>query len=170
MTLQGERSAQPRSRLFGRYRLGTAFDEMFAAAGLPRSHYAPLFGRLLEIAPEVLQARQRAADLAFLNQGITFNVYGNNAGTERIWPYDLLPRIITNAEWRTIERGLTQRLTALNLFLTDIYHDEHILKDGVVPRALVYSCRHFRREMRGLNVPRNIYVSVGGTDLIRYPD
>ncbi len=118
---------------------------------------------------ESLHARQQAANTAFLNQGITFTVYGNDEGTERIWPYDLLPRIITDTEWDTIERGLTQRITALNLFLKDIYHDGRIFADGVVPRALIYSCRHFRREMRGLHVPHDTYVAITGTDLVRLP-
>ena len=104
------------------------------------------------------------------NQGITFTVYGQKDGTERIFPYDLIPRIITAGEWEMIERGLTQRITALNLFLKDIYSDGRILADGVVPRELVYSCRHFRREMQGVSVRRDIYVSVAGTDLVRLPD
>ena len=91
-------------------------------------------------------------------------------GTERIFPHDLLPRIITDAEWSTIERGLTQRITALNLFLKDIYHEGKILNDGVVPREIIYSCKHYRRQMRGVQVPRDVYVTVAGTDLIRLPD
>ena len=91
-------------------------------------------------------------------------------GTERIFPNDLSPRIIPDQEWRKIEKGLTQRLTALNLFLRDIYHEGRILTEGIVPRELIYSCQHFRREMRGLNVPREIYVSICGTDLVRLPD
>lgn len=155
---------------FSNYHLDTAYDEMFGTDGRPRPAYQELFHRLLEMPTEMLQQRQQAADLAFLNQGITFTVYGKEEGTERIWPYDLLPRIITAGEWTTIERGLSQRITALNHFLKDIYHDERILKDKVVPRALVYSCRHYRREMRGLNVPLDSYVSIAGTDLIRLPD
>ncbi len=95
---------------------------------------------------------------------------GNEQGTEKVFPNDLLPRILTAEEWRKIEKGLTQRITALNLFLEDIYHQGKILADKVVPRELIYSCRHFRREMRGLSVPRGIYVSVCGTDLVRLPD
>ncbi len=156
--------------LFDNYTLGAAYDEMFAMDGDPRLQYEVLYKRLVELPAAALWQRQRAADNAFLQQGITFAVYGNEEGTERVWPYDLLPRIITNAEWTTIEQGLRQRITALNLFLKDIYHDGHILADGIVPRELVYSCKHFRREMRGLSVPRDAYVSVAGTDLIRLPD
>src|SRR5437588_8190984 len=118
---------------------------------------------------ETLYQRQQAANTAFLNQGITFTVYGDDEGTERIWPYDLLPRIITGGEWETIERGLTQRITALNLFLKDLYHDGRILSDRSVPRWRVYSCTHFRREMRRVHVAHDIYVAVDGTDLVRLP-
>src|SRR6202162_6309095 len=142
---------------------------MLVSNGRPRLHYQELYHRLLEMPAETLYQRQQAANTAFLNQGITFTVYGDNEGTERIWPYDLLPRIITSAEWETIERGLTQRITALNLFLRDIYHEGRILSDGTVPREIVYSCKHFRRQMRGLQVPRNVYVAVVGSDLIRIP-
>jgi uncharacterized circularly permuted ATP-grasp superfamily protein len=155
---------------FQNYEFDRAYDEMFEAPGVPRRHYQGLYRTLLGLPPEELRKSQQAADLSFLHQGITFTVYGNDEGTERIFPNDLLPRIIPGAEWRKIEQGLTQRITALNLFLNDIYHEGRILSDGVVPRELVYSCRHFRREMRGLSVPRNIYVSICGTDLVRLPD
>jgi len=114
---------------------------MFHKGGTARPPYQELYQRLLEMSMDTLQQRQQAADVAFLNQGITFTVYGGDEGTERIWPYDLLPRIITSGEWEVIERGLTQRITALNLFLKDIYHEGRILTEGIVPRALVYSCR-----------------------------
>jgi len=155
---------------FSNYTLDAAFDEMLGTDGRPRPHYQELYHRLLEMPAETLYQRQQAANTAFLNQGITFTVYGDDEGTERIWPYDLLPRIITGGEWETIERGLTQRITALNLFLKDLYHDGRILSDRVVPRWLVYSCKHFRREMHGVHVPHDIYVAVDGTDLVRLPD
>ncbi len=155
---------------FSNYTLDAAFDEMLGTDGRPRAHYQELYHRLLEMPAETLYQRQQAANTAFLNQGITFTVYGDDEGTERIWPYDLLPRIITGGEWETIERGLTQRITALNLFLKDLYHDGRILSDRVVPRWLVYSCKHFRREMHGVHVPHDIYVAVDGTDLVRLPD
>jgi uncharacterized circularly permuted ATP-grasp superfamily protein len=124
----------------------------------------------LEQNARCLSLARQAADLSFLHQGVTFTVYGQEEGTERIFPYDLLPRIITGAERATIEQGLIQRITALNLFLKDIYHDGRILSDGIIPRELIYTCRHFRREMRGVQVPRDIYISVVGTDLIRLED
>lgn len=154
---------------FHNYLLNSSYDEMFTNDGEVRQHYRPLLDKILEMPSEELRRRKQAADLSFLHQGITFTVYGRTEGTERIFPHDLLPRIITAKEWSTIEQGLTQRITALNMFLHDIYHDQKILDDKVVPRELIYSCPHFRREMRGVNVPRNNYVTVMGTDLIRLP-
>ncbi len=149
------------------YQLDDAYDEMFTRPSELHPHYEPLLAQFASFPPGELQRRKQAADLSFLNQGITFTVYGREEGTERIFPYDLLPRIITAAEWATVERGLTQRITALNLFLHDIYNEGRILDDGVVPREVVYTCKHFRRQMIGLQVPRNVYVAVCGTDLIR---
>ncbi|HMF54512.1 MAG TPA: circularly permuted type 2 ATP-grasp protein, partial [Edaphobacter sp.] len=149
------------------YLLDHAFDEMFAAPGQLHRHYEPLFSHFSALPPDELQRRKQAADLSFLNQGITFTVYGRQEGTEKIFPYDLLPRIITAAEWTRVEHGLMQRITALNLFLRDIYNEGHILRDGVVPREVVFSCKQYRRQMIGLQVPRNIYIAICGTDLIR---
>jgi len=155
---------------FSQYELATAYDEMFRSAGRPRSHYRPLYTRLLNLPAEELLRSKQEADLSFFNQGITFNVYGRSEGTERIFPYDLLPRIISAPEWTIIERGLKQRILALNLFLKDVYHERRILKDRVIPGEVIYTCKHFRREMRGVKVPRDVYVSICGTDLIRMPD
>jgi uncharacterized circularly permuted ATP-grasp superfamily protein len=149
------------------YTLDHAFDEMFAAKDQLRELYGPLLEHFAALPQDEVQRRKQAADLSFLNQGITFTVYGREEGTEKIFPYDLLPRIITSAEWAKVERGLTQRITALNLFLKDIYNEGRILNDGIVPREIVYSCQHFRRQMTGLQVPRNVYIAVCGTDLIR---
>ena len=149
------------------YVLDDAYDEMFAGPGELHAHYGPLLDNLLSLPPGELRRRKQSADLSFLNQGITFTVYGRDEGTEQIFPYDLVPRIITSSEWSVIERGLTQRITALNLFLRDIYNEGRILDDGIVPREIVYSCKQFRRQMRGLQVPRNVYIAVVGSDLIR---
>jgi uncharacterized circularly permuted ATP-grasp superfamily protein len=154
-------------RLFGDYPLDQAFDEMREATGKVRPHYRALADTLARLPNDELQRRKQSADLAFLTQGITFTVYGRDEGTERIFPYDLLPRLITAQEWDRVERGLTQRITALNLFLRDVYSEAKILEDRVVPRELVYSCKHYRRQMRGLQVPRNVYISVVGSDLLR---
>ncbi len=152
---------------FANYDFTPAYDEMFLAKDRPREHSRILHKRLQELPQDELRRRQQAADSAFLNQGITFAVYGRKEGTERIIPFDLVPRIITSTEWTKIERGLTQRLTALNLFLKDIYHDGNILNDKAVPRELVYTCKHYRREMRGWRVRRDVYVSICGSDLMR---
>src|SRR5438309_1589042 len=156
--------------LFQKYELDDAFDEMFASTGVARPEYRALYDRLLELPREELERRKQALDLSFLHQGITFTVYGREEGTEKIFPYDVLPRIITSGEWTTIERGLIQRITALNLFLKDLYHEGKILNDRVIPREMIYTCRHYRREMRGLRVPREIYISIVGTDLVRLED
>ena len=153
--------------LLKNYLLDHAYDEMFAGADQLHPHYEPLFERFASLPTDELQRRKHSAELSFLNQGITFTVYGRDEGKEHIFPYDLVPRIITAAEWATVERGLTQRLTALNMFLRDIYNEGRILADGIVPREIVYSCKHFRRQMVGLQVPRNVYVAICGTDLIR---
>lgn len=163
-------SAPPRQfdqAALANYVLDHAYDEMFAARDQFHPHYEPLLNHFAALPPDELQRRKQAADLSFLNQGITFTVYGRDEGTERIFPYDLLPRIITAEEWATVERGLTQRIVALNLFLKDIYNEGRILDDGIVPREVVYSCKHYRRQMQGLQVPRNVYIAVCGTDLIR---
>src|SRR5580658_5346268 len=150
-----------------RYALNGAYDEMFSAANHPRKQYRPLHNLLLNLGPDELQRSKQEADQSFFNQGITFTVYGNDKGTERIFPHDLLPRIIPAAEWEKIERGLVQRITALNLFLHDIYHEQKILTDGVIPPAYVLTGKHFRREFVNFNVPKDIYIHICGTDLIR---
>ena len=149
------------------YGLDEAYDEMFAADGQVRPEYQELLRAFLGMPAEELQARKISADASFMSQGVTFAVYGREEGTERIFPYDLLPRLISGAEWQKIEKGLKQRITALNLFLRDVYHEGKILSDGVIPREVVYTCKHFRREMRWLQVPRNVYIAITGTDLLR---
>jgi uncharacterized circularly permuted ATP-grasp superfamily protein len=160
-------ASKPAGAIFANYLLDAAYDEMFDRAAEPRPQCQALYKDLLAASVPELRDHQSEAEKTFLTQGITFTVYGDTQGTERIFPYDLLPRLITAAEWRVLERGLTQRLTAINLFLTDIYHQGRILAENIVPRELVYSCKHFRREMRGVDVHRDIYVSVAGTDLVR---
>ncbi|HEY5055243.1 MAG TPA: circularly permuted type 2 ATP-grasp protein [Acidobacteriaceae bacterium] len=153
--------------LLKNYHLDSAYDEMFAGPDELHAHYRSLFERFSSLPADELRQRKHAAELSFLNQGITFTVYGREDKSEHIFPYDLVPRLITSDEWATVERGLAQRITALNLFLKDIYNEGRILADGVVPREIVYSCKHFRRQMVGLQVPRNVYVAICGTDLIR---
>src|SRR5450432_1982611 len=153
--------------LFSGYATESFYDEMFASPGNPRPHYAKLFEKLGGMAPKHFQDRRKLADLSFLLQGITFTVYNDGRGTERLFPFDLIPRILPNSEWSKIERGLSQRVIALNLFLQDVYGKQKILKDRKIPAPLVYSCRHFRREMIGLEVPRGIYTHICGIDLVR---
>ena len=152
------------------YSLDGAFDEMLTAQGEVRPHYRPLYEALAHLPQDEMLRRKTASELSFLHQGITFTVYGQAEGIEKVFPHDLLPRIITHGEWDVLERGLAQRIVALNLFLRDVYHEGKIFKDRVVPRELIFSCKHFRRQMMGLHVPRNVYITVVGTDLIRDAD
>jgi uncharacterized circularly permuted ATP-grasp superfamily protein len=116
---------------------------------------------------EEFEKKRAAADNAFLSQGVTFTVYSDNEGTERIFPFDLIPRIIPRKEWEHVEIGLSQRITALNLFLQDIYHEQKIVKDGVIPEDIIRSAVHFRPEFMGFDVQKDIYIHICGTDLIR---
>ncbi|HMD61051.1 MAG TPA: circularly permuted type 2 ATP-grasp protein [Opitutaceae bacterium] len=152
------------------YDPGEFFDEMYATGGDVRPHYRRLAERLGSLPVAEFERRRAAVDLAFLRRGVTFTVYNDAEGTERIFPFDLIPRIIPATEWSRLEAGLVQRLTALNLFLHDVYHEQKILKDKVVPAAQVFSARHFRREFMNFSVPRGIYVHICGTDLIRDRD
>ena len=157
--------------LLNNYAPGEFFDEMMAAdSSKVRGHYQGFVDRFGMVDMAEFEAKRRAVDLAFLRQGITFNVYGDSQGTERIFPFDLIPRIIPANEWEHLERGLEQRITALNLFLHDVYHEQRIMKDGVVPPFYVLSAKHFRREFVNFQVPKDIYVHVCGTDLIRDKD
>lgn len=152
------------------YEAGSFFDEMVGAGGAIRPHYQRLTDRLSALRPGEFDQRRAAVDLAFLSRGVTFTVYADREGTERIFPFDLIPRIIPAAEWARLEAGLIQRITALNLFLHDIYHDQKILRDQVVPAGLVLAAKHFRREFMHFDVPKGIYVHICGTDLIRDHD
>jgi uncharacterized circularly permuted ATP-grasp superfamily protein len=153
--------------LFEGYEPGAFYDEMFVAPAQPRLHYKRLFDRYRELTLDEFCEKRRVADNALLSQGITFTVYNSDEGTERIFPFDLVPRILPQAEWKLIEAGLVQRITALNLFLRDVYHEQKILADGVFPREIVESAVHFRKELIGFNVPKDIYVHICGTDLVR---
>ena len=152
------------------YNLDRFYDEMFAAAGVPRAHYEVLHRQLSEMTGEDFSDRRRVADAAFLYQGITFTVYGQNEGIERIFPFDLVPRIIPHNEWELLEKGLTQRVTALNRFLNDIYHEQRILREKRIPSELVFSARHYRREMMDITPARGVYAHIVGTDIVRGGD
>lgn len=145
------------------------FDEMSSSTGL-RESYQNLMAHLHNMpVEELLQKDRHAADL-FMNQGITFTVYSDNTGIERIFPFDIIPRIIAGREWDKVERGIKQRLKALNLFLKDIYHDQDIIKAGIIPSALIVTCPHYTRQVYGIKVPYDIYVHIAGIDLIRGED
>lgn len=149
------------------YDTGSFFDEVFSADHQVRPHYDRVVKSLSTLSPNDFAMRQQTADAAFLKQGVTFTVYGDEKGTERIFPFDLMPRIIPQSEWEQVEAGLIQRITALNLFLQDVYHGELIIKDGEVPREVVESASHYRPEFKGIRVPHDIYIHICGTDLVR---
>jgi uncharacterized circularly permuted ATP-grasp superfamily protein len=155
---------------FSDYQLGDFFDEMFSEPGVARPHYNKLFARFKEMERDEFERKRVLAASTFLSQGVTFTVYNDDQGTERIFPFDLLPRIIPADEWEFVERGLVQRITALNLFLHDIYHGQNILKDGVIPKQIIWEAAHFRPEFMHFDVPRNVYIHICGTDLIRDKD
>jgi uncharacterized circularly permuted ATP-grasp superfamily protein len=148
----------------------TFFDEMLERAATPRAHYRLLYERLASMTDAALEDRIRVANAFFLNQGIGFTVYGDEAGTDRIFPFDLIPRIVPADEWSLIEQGLEQRMRALNLFLGDLYGKQRIIAEGLIPAELVFASRNFRREMIGLEVPGGVYAHIGGVDLVRDQD
>jgi uncharacterized circularly permuted ATP-grasp superfamily protein len=155
---------------FAHYDTGDFFDEMFEANLEPRVA-ARALGQLIDALPDgELLRRQQSAERALLHMGITFNVYGDQAGTERIFPFDLVPRIVSASEWNVIERGLKQRIHALNLFIDDVYHKQVIIKDGIIPAEILRTATSFRQACVGLKPPRGIWCHITGTDLVRDSD
>ncbi len=146
------------------------YDEIFSAQNMPREGAKILIEKIESLPPGDLELRQRAAEALLLRMGITFNVYGRDEGTEKIFPFDIIPRIVPAEDWQQIEAGLKQRIYALNLFLQDIYNDKKILSDGVIPQELIYSSRTYRKECEGFTPPKGIWCHVTGTDLIRDMD
>nr|WP_202920788.1 circularly permuted type 2 ATP-grasp protein [Urbifossiella limnaea] len=154
--------------LFDQYRLHpSAWDELFNRGGNPHDYCGALVDRLGRLHVTEFDNRRASADLAFVNQGVTFSVYADQRGVEKIFPFDLIPRPIPATEWATLEKGLEQRITALNKFLDDIYHDQRILKEKVIPEDLALGSKGFRKEMVGFRPPGGVYVHICGTDLIR---
>jgi len=143
------------------------YDEMFEGAGHPRTHYRQLCNRLQNLSLRDFEFKRRQGDQAFLRQGITFTVYGDPQQTEKIFPFDLIPRIIPNSEWQMIESGIRQRVMALNHFLLDIYGDQRILRDNIVPKELIESSVLFQKDFIGFRPPKDIYIHVAGIDLVR---
>jgi uncharacterized circularly permuted ATP-grasp superfamily protein len=149
------------------YALPDCYDEMFESAGAPRDCCSS-FAQTLELLSEAsLYQKQKSAELVLQNMGITFTVYGNEQGTEKIWPFDLLPRIIDAAEWESIELGLKQRIRALNLFVDDVYNEQKIIRDKVVPEELLHSSKTFRHQMKDFRAPQGAWCHISGADLIR---
>ncbi len=152
------------------YQSGAAFDEMFESDGQPRAQCARFVERLDAIPDVELQQRQKAAELNLHNMGITFAVYGHEDGTEKVWPFDLVPRIIDAEEWSKVERGLRQRIRALNMFINDIYNEQKILKEGVIPEELILSATTLRPQMMGFTPPQGAWCHISGVDLVRDRD
>lgn len=142
------------------------WDEMHDGLSI-RPQYHKIFSVLNDLDVASLQQKEKIASELFMNQGITFTVYSDNAGIERIFPFDMIPRVITSKEWDKISGGIQQRLKALNLFLKDIYSEQNILKDKIIPAELIASCPHYTREIFGVKVPHDIYIHISGIDLIR---
>ncbi|HEX6987173.1 MAG TPA: circularly permuted type 2 ATP-grasp protein [Planctomycetaceae bacterium] len=155
---------------FAPYRSDGVFDETFDHEGRPRPGAELLVECLTGLPEDELARFQRAAEAAMLNLGITFNVYGADGGSERIFPFDIIPRVLTAAEWERIERGLKQRSFALNRFIDDLYNDQRVLRDGVVPRSLIESAATLREACRGFTPPKKVWCQVIGTDLVRDKD
>jgi len=152
------------------YEVGDFFDEMLFDDGSPRPAAQRLARNLALLPSTELETRQRAADRALVESGITFNVYSDNRGVEKTLPFDLIPRIVSAQEWECLEGGLRQRITALNLFIDDLYNEQKILKDGVIPREVIESSKGFHKQCIGLRPPRGIWCHVCGTDLVRHRD
>ena len=155
---------------FERYDTGGFYDEMFEADGNPRGGAALLVQRIEALPEGELLEHRRASERALLQLGITFNVYGNKSGTERVWPFDIIPRIVESAEWAYIERGLKQRINALNLFIDDVYHKQSIVKNGIIPEHMIRTAQNLLKPCMELNPPRGIWCHITGTDLVRDSD
>ena len=147
--------------------MSAPFDEMNGTDGLIRSAYRELAGWLGKVSPDTLQQRRREAELLFRRIGITFAVYGEAEATERLIPFDVVPRILAAKEWETVKRGLEQRTKAINLYIKDIYTKREVLRAGIVPEDLVFQNPVFRPEMNGQRVPHDIYVFIAGIDIVR---
>jgi uncharacterized circularly permuted ATP-grasp superfamily protein len=155
---------------FSRYQTDGFYDEMFDAQGMARPEARLLLETLESLEEGQLERCQRAAERLLLQLGVTFNVYGDSAGTERIFPFDLIPRIVRAREWTRIERGLKQRIHALNEFIDDIYHDQRILKDKIIPEEVIRSAIFYRPQCIGIHPPRRVWCHITGTDLVRHSD
>ena len=148
----------------------SGYDEIFDRTGSVRAHYRDLHTILDGMSEREIGRRERLQQVSLLNQGITFTVYGERAGIERVWPFDFVPRVIPDSEWKALEAGLVQRVTALNRFLLDIYSEQRCLREGIVPYELILSRREYKRVLRGISPHRQVFTHIVGTDLIRDAD
>lgn len=155
---------------FDTYKTESFYDELFERDGVPRVSALPIVERINSLPNGDLKRRQLAAEAALLEMGITFAVYGNEEGTERIFPFDVIPRIVEPSDWAHIERGLRQRIYAINLFLNDIYNEQRIIKEKVIPLDLIESSKVFRSQCMNLSPPKGIWCHITGTDIIRHRD
>lgn len=155
---------------FSTYDPGEFYDELFEGIGRPRRGSALLLRKFASLPDGELRKRQQAAERVILNMGMTFGVYGSDEGHEQIFPFDIVPRIVEAPDWTLIDTGLRQRLRALNLFIDDVYHEQKILKDNVIPSELIYSSKGFLKACWGLNPPRGIWCHIAGIDLVRISD
>src|ERR1051326_3208499 len=155
---------------FDGYQTGGFYNEMFDAENRVRPHARLVQDIIESLSDGQLLRYKHAAERLLLQMGITFNVYGDSAGTERIFPFDLIPRIVPAAEWDLIERGLKQRVHALNAFIDDIYHEQKILRDGIIPSEVILSAASYRKQCHGLNPPWRVWCHITGTDLVRDRD
>ncbi len=168
--LLSKQTAMQASELLNMYYVDTnTWDEMYKDASV-REQYKGVVEFMQQLSIEELNHKEDLAKRLFMSQGITFTVYSSGEGIEKIFPFDIIPRIITAGEWNYIEEGIRQRLKALNLFLKDVYNEQFIIKDGIVPIEMIYSCPHYLREMYKFPVPHDIYVHIAGIDLIRNND
>src|SRR6201995_6038463 len=156
------------SAYFDKYNpINGVWDEMYGADNNVREHYRKVIEYISKESADDLNKKEELAKRLFMSQGITFTVYNSGEGIEKIFPFDIIPRIITASEWAFVEKGIKQRLRALNLFLKDVYSNQFIIKDGMIPADMIFSCPHYLREMHNYPVPYHIYVHISGIDLIR---
>lgn len=146
------------------------YDELFLELGKPRSHCADLIRHMIELGMQQLEQQRQTAEIALFKLGVTFNVYNDNQGVEKIFPFDIIPRIIDGDEWSKLERGLKQRIQALNLFLNDVYGEQKIIKDGKIPPEIIHTASGFLKPCLGIKAPAGVWCHITGTDLVRDHD
>jgi len=155
---------------WNKYRADGFYDELIQGSGVPRQAATALCQYLSSLSDSDLRERKQAAELAIQVMGITFTVYGEGTNIDRAWPFDIIPRIISKVEWDRTEAGLTQRVTALNMFINDLYHEQRVIKAGIFPIELLKDSQNFRPQCVGIKPPLNIWAHICGSDLVRDKD